>query len=178
MTSQTNNWKTWLQENWPNVRGVDHDWTMEGYDYPQYVRDGIMENWTKINDNNGGLWYETSYLETEYGTIENARKVIENVKAKNAKAENARKVIENAKADKIENEFQKFIDNVDKKKDDGKAFATAYKVAGFDAGMDDANKKGIDIMEKDGMKAAVKYMFTDQDSGRQLSYGEMRMRYG
>ncbi len=56
MTSQTNNWKTWLQENWPNVRGVDHDWTMEGYDYTQSVRDGIMENWNKINDNNGGLW--------------------------------------------------------------------------------------------------------------------------
>ena len=177
MASQTtNNWSKWLQENWPNVRAVDHDWTMERYDYPQYVRDGIMENWTKINDNNGGLWYEPSYLETKYGTIENARKVIENVKAENVKAKNAK--AENTNADKIENEFQKFIDNVDKKNDDGRSFATAYKVAGFDEGMDDANKKGIDIMEKDGMKAAVKYMFTDQNSGRQLSYGEMRMRYG
>ena len=75
-------------------------------------------------------------------------------------------------------DFENFVNNVENKDDDGKSFATAYKDAGFDAGMDDANKKGIDIMEKDGMEAAVKYMFTDQDSGRQLSYGEMRMRYG
>jgi hypothetical protein len=33
-------------------------------------------------------------------------------------------------------------------------------------------------MEKEGMDAAVKYMFTDQETGGQLSYGAMRMRYG
>jgi len=159
--SQTNNWKTWLQENWPNVKGIDHDWTMERYDYPQYVRDGIMENWTKINDNNGGLWYEPTYLETEHGTIENARKVIGNVKA-----------------DKVGKDFQKFVDNVDKKNDDGKSFATAYKAVGFDKGMDDANKKALDVMQNEGMNAAIAHMFTEQETGRQLSYGEMRMRYG
>ena len=165
MTSQTsNNWQKWLQENWPNVRALDHDWTMERYDYPQYVRDGIMENWTKVNDNNGGNWYEPVYLETKYGTVEAARKAISS--------------IDTTKTVDTVDKFQEFVNNVENKDDDGKSFATAYKDAGLSEGMDDANKKGIDIMEKDGMEAAVKYMFTDQDSGRQLSYGEMRMRYG
>jgi hypothetical protein len=139
---------------------------MERYDYPQYVRDGIMENWTKVNDDNGGTWYEPVYLKTKYGTIEAARKAISGITTKTV--DDTTKTVD----------FENFVNNVENKDDDGKSFATAYKDAGFDAGMDDANKKGIDIMEKDGMEAAVKYMFTDQDSGRQLSYGEMRMRYG
>jgi len=166
MDSSQNNWQKWLQENWPNVRALDNDWTMERYDYPQYVRDGIMENWTKVNDDNGGTWYEPVYLETKYGTIEAAIKAISGITTKTV--DDTTKTVD----------FENFVNNVENKDDDGKSFATAYKDAGFDAGMDDANKKGIDIMEKDGMKAAVKYMFTDQDSGRQLSYGEMRMRYG
>jgi len=162
MTSQTSNdWQKWLQENYPNVRALDNDWTMERYDYPQYVRDGIMKNWTKVNDNNGGTWYEPVYLETNYGTVDAARKAISGIDTT-----------------KTVDDFENFVNNVENKDDDGKSFATAYKDAGFDACMDDANKKGIDIMEKDGMEAAVKYMFTDQDSGRQLSYGEMRTRYG
>ena len=28
----------WLKNKWPNVRVLDHNWTMERYDYPQYVR--------------------------------------------------------------------------------------------------------------------------------------------
>ena len=44
--------------------------------------------------------------------------------------------------------------------------------------MDELNKKALDVMATGGMDAAVKHMFTDQETGRQLSYGEMRMRYG
>jgi hypothetical protein len=44
--------------------------------------------------------------------------------------------------------------------------------------MDELNKKAMDVMTTQGMDAVVKHMFTDQDTGRQLSYGEMRMRYG
>ena len=162
MTSQTSNdWQKWLQENYPNVRALDNDWTMERYDYPQYVRDGIMDNWTKVNDDNGGTWYEPVYLKTKYGTVDAARKAISGIDTT-----------------KTVDDFENFVNNVENKDDDGKSFATAYKDAGLSSGMDDANKKGIDIMEKDGMKAAVKYMFIDQDSGRQLSYGEMRTRYG
>ena len=165
MTLQTSNdWQKWLLENHPNVRAIGyHNWTMKRNDYPPYVRDGIMENWTKVNDNNGGTWYEPVYLETKYGTIDAARKAISGI---------------NNDITKTVDDFEKFVNNVENKDDDGKSFATAYKDAGFDAGMDDANKKGIDIMEKDGFEAAVKYMFTDQESGRQLSYSEMRMRYG
>lgn len=169
MTSQiSNDWQKWLQENYPNVRALDNEWTMERYDYPQYVRDGIMENWTKVNDNNGGTWYEPVYLKKKYGTVDAARKAISGINNDITKTVDTKTV----------DDFEKFVNNVENKDDDGKSFATSYKDAGFDAGMDDANKKGIDIMEKDGMKAAIKYMFTDQDSGRQLSYGEMRMRYG
>jgi hypothetical protein len=44
--------------------------------------------------------------------------------------------------------------------------------------MNDANKKAMDVMQKDGPEAAIKHMFTDQETGRQLSYAEMRSRYG
>ena len=132
-------WQEWLQENWPKVRALDHDWTMERYDYPQYVRDGIAENWIKVNDENGGTWHEPNYHKKKSGAAS----------AAGAAAS-----------------------------DNGKSFATAYKDAGLSEGMDDANKKALDVMQNEGMDAAVKHMFTDQESGRQLSYGEMRMRYG
>ena len=48
----------------------------------------------------------------------------------------------------------------------------------FGEGMDDANKKALDVMATEGMDSAIKHMFTDQKTGRQLSYGEMRSRYG
>tara|TARA_A100001388_G_scaffold209382_1_gene159862 strand:+ start:57 stop:296 length:240 start_codon:yes stop_codon:yes gene_type:complete len=44
--------------------------------------------------------------------------------------------------------------------------------------MDDHNKKAVDVMKTKGMSAAIEHMFTDQDTGRQLTYGEMRARYG
>lgn len=47
----------------------------------------------------------------------------------------------------------------------------------YDA-MDDYNKKAMDVLTTKGMDAAIQHMFTDQDTGRTLSYGEMRARYG
>jgi len=44
--------------------------------------------------------------------------------------------------------------------------------------MDEDNKKALNVMKTEGVDAAVKHMFTDQETGRQLSYSEMRMRYG
>ena len=132
-------WQEWLQENCPNMRALDHDWTMERYDYPQYVRDGIAENWIKVNDENGGTWHEPNY---------HKKKLAESASDESASADN------------------------------GKSFATAYKDTGLSERMDDANKKALDVMQNEGMNAAIKHMFTDQESGRQLSYGEMRMRYG
>ena len=44
--------------------------------------------------------------------------------------------------------------------------------------MDDYNKKAADVMKTQGLDAAIQHMFTDQETGRQLTYGEMRARYG
>tara|TARA_B110000211_G_C13806614_1_gene432996 strand:+ start:394 stop:687 length:294 start_codon:yes stop_codon:yes gene_type:complete len=54
-------------------------------------------------------------------------------------------------------------------------FAKTWDKA-FGKNMDEDNKKALNVMKTEGVDAAVKHMFTD--SGRQLSYAEMRMRYG
>ena len=56
-----------------------------------------------------------------------------------------------------------------------KKFAKTWDKA-FGKNMDEDNKKALNVMKTEGMDAAVKHMFTA--SGRQLSYAEMRMRYG
>ena len=66
----------------------------------------------------------------------------------------------------------------EEKEDDGKEMAKIYQQTGFAKAMDENNKKALDVMAKEGMDAAVKHMFTDQKSGRGLSYAEMRSRYG
>ena len=48
----------------------------------------------------------------------------------------------------------------------------------FEDLMDDANKKAMNVFASKGIDAAITHMFTDQETGRQLSYGEMRARYG
>lgn len=44
--------------------------------------------------------------------------------------------------------------------------------------MDHYNKAAYHIMNKKGIDTAVKHMFTDQETGKKLSYSEMRDRYG
>ena len=44
--------------------------------------------------------------------------------------------------------------------------------------MDDTNKKAAQVLQNQGTKAFIEHVFTDQDTGRKLSYAEMRMRYG
>lgn len=160
MNSDTNNqtdndWKEWLQNNWPKLRALDHNWTMERYDFPQYVRDGIASNWIKVNNENGGTWEEPEYNRSKLQSLDTA--------------------VDDS--DTVNDALQKII-NTAVKDDNGRSFAKVWKDIGFSEGMDDANKKGLDIMENEGMDAAVKYMFTDQESGRQLSYSEMRTRHG
>lgn len=160
MNSDTNNqtdndWKEWLQNNWPKLRALDHNWTMERYDFPQYVRDGIASNWIKVNNENGGTWEEPEYNRSKLQSLDTAVDY----------------------SDTVDTALQKII-NTAVKDDNGRSFAKVWKDIGFSEGMDDANKKGLDIMESEGMDAAVKYMFTEQESGRQLSYSEMRTRYG
>lgn len=38
--------------------------------------------------------------------------------------------------------------------------------------------KAVEILEKEGDASFVKHVFTDQDTGKPLTYGEMRARYG
>ena len=40
------------------------------------------------------------------------------------------------------------------------------KKPNFYEGMDDTNKKAVDVMAEEGMETAVKHMFTDEKSGR------------
>ena len=43
---------------------------------------------------------------------------------------------------------------------------------------DEANIKAADVRNTQGKEAFVKHVFTDQDTGRELSYSEMRQLYG
>ena len=76
----------------------------------------------------------------------------------------------NTPANKIIDET---TDNTRKKEiaDDAKFLANCN-------GMDDRNKKANDVLKNEGTAAAVKHMFTDDNSGKTLSYAEMRQRYG
>ncbi len=53
---------------------------------------------------------------------------------------------------------------------------TIYNIS--NKNMDDKNKKALDVWNKQGPEAAIKHMFTDSETGRQLSYSEMRSLYG
>ena len=44
--------------------------------------------------------------------------------------------------------------------------------------MDDANKTAANVFNTQGEKAFLKHIFTDQETGRHMSYAEMRYRYG
>ena len=59
----------------------------------------------------------------------------------------------------------------------GENISTKDKYIFYDH-MDDTNKKAMDVWQTKGLDAAIKHMFTDQESGRTLSYGEMRARNG
>ena len=44
--------------------------------------------------------------------------------------------------------------------------------------MDKNNQNALDIGVSKGSEEMIKHMFKDPESGRKLSYAEMRMRYG
>ena len=144
----------WIQENNPNCRLLDHDLTMERYNYPKEVRNWIKDNWIKVNDENGGTYHEPEYHKKR------------TQKQQPLPHQQEQKHVENIE------------EGEEKDENNGKAFAQEYKKTPFYDAMDNANKKGIDVMASQGMETAVKHMFTDQKTGRTLSYGEMRTRYG
>ena len=76
--------------------------------------------------------------------------------------------------------YEKEVENPeeDTPKDNTKSFAENYKKTAFYDGMDDTNKKAMNVWSEKGTEEAVKHMFTDQKTGHTLSYSEMRSRYG
>ena len=61
--NEESNGNEWLKTHWQNAHVVDHDYTMNRYDYPQYVRDWIKNNWIKYDNKNGGTYYDPEYYE-------------------------------------------------------------------------------------------------------------------
>ena len=55
---------------------------------------------------------------------------------------------------------------------------TKINLEPFMSGMDEPNKKAAEVLQNQGTKAFIDHVFTDQDTGRKLSYAEMRMRFG
>ena len=46
------------------------------------------------------------------------------------------------------------------------------------SGMDDANKAAADVFNTQGEGSFIKHIFTEQSTGRTMSYSEMRSMYG
>ena len=160
--------KEWLNTNWPNMHACDVNWTMKRYDYPDNVCEYIKNNWIKISDSGGGT-YQQKY---DYKKCLDKTHIL-------WRTENQKKM--QKELDEEENKPQtvpEIIRNKIKEDPSGKAAAKLYQQTGFAKAMDEPNKKALDVMANEGTDAAIKYMFTDQESGRQLSYAEMRSRYG
>ncbi len=58
-----------------------------------------------------------------------------------------------------------------------KKFKNETSESKVNTGMDEKNKKALNVLMTEGDKAFVKHVFTGEN-GRQLSYAEMRSRYG
>ena len=58
-----------------------------------------------------------------------------------------------------------------------KEFKNEKSESKVNTGMDEKNKKALNVLMTEGDKAFVKHVFTGEN-GRQLSYAEMRSRYG
>ena len=152
----------WLATNFENLETLDRNWTMERYDFPQNVRSWIEENWIKVSDVCGGTYAKPDNILVNEKESATEGTVAEGTVAEGTATEG---VVEEAAEGAVET------------KQTAKSIAQMYKKNNYLV-MDDLNKKAMNVMSTQGMDAAVKHMFTDQDTGRQLSYGEMRMRYG
>ena len=167
----------WLQHNYPNCKRLDHDWTMERYDYPQYVRQYIKDNWVKVSDDNGGTYEHPEYFARKNeGFFWTPGSKVQSRKNSYDNSNKPFKVVVSPHLDvsKIFQDPDTGEQMVPGERSDDKVKIDQSIVEN----MDPANKKVVSVMENEGMKAAVDAMFTDDKTGRKLSYGEMRTRYG
>ena len=99
--------------------------------------------------------------------LEAANAVIAAVKAADAAAEAAEAA-------------EKAVKKAETNAEQAKHFCNAMEASGLVNSnlMDNLNRNAYNVMKNQGTEAAVNHMFTDQETGRRLSYGEMRSRYG
>ena len=138
----------WMKNRFPNCKVLDEHWTFARYDFPENVRQWVRDNWVKVSDEGGGTYHKPTYYRTFPPPLPKKETINETKDEK----EDAPK--------------------------EGQEFAQDFQQTKAYSNMDDTNKKAVDVMATEGMEAAVKHMFTDEKSGRQLSYAEMRSRYG
>tara|TARA_B100000401_G_scaffold395566_1_gene304587 strand:+ start:3181 stop:3498 length:318 start_codon:yes stop_codon:yes gene_type:complete len=61
----------WLNTNYPDATTVDVDFTMEKYNFPEFVKEYIKKFWIKIDEKNGGTYKKpTTDLELNKKGIE------------------------------------------------------------------------------------------------------------
>jgi len=142
------NAKKWLKTNWPNMKVADVCWTMDKGEFPQFVINYLVNNWIKVNNEAGGTYCDPQYYENVYKPKEMQRR--RNLYVSRFGTEETKNG---------ETTYQR----------DSRLKKT---------GMDKRNQKALEVLVNEGSDAAVKHMFTDDVTGRQLSYSEMRSRYG
>ena len=164
----------WLKTHWPSVRALDHDWTMERYDYPQDVREWIRNNWIKVSEYNGGTYQEPNYHRQRYTNC------ICNTCNKKEDVEISQLTSQNTEFEPIGTSSKaRCAVDISKTKayteqDESKNFAKNYQKTAFAKGMDDANAKALDVMAKEGADSAAKHMMKMAGG----SYSQMRSMYG
>ena len=142
------NAKKWLKTNWPNMKVADVCWTMENGNFPQFVVDYLINNWVKVNNEMGGTYCESEYYENTYKQQEMIRQ-------------------RNLRVSRFGTEETKHGETT---------YQRDFRLQ--KTGMDKRNQKALEVLVNEGSEAAVKHMFTDDVAGGQLSYSEMRSRYG
>lgn len=53
----------WMNTNFPNCKKLDVNWTMERYDFPEFVRNWIKETWFKESDECGGTYVKNMHID-------------------------------------------------------------------------------------------------------------------
>jgi molecular chaperone GrpE (heat shock protein) len=109
--------------------------------------------------------YSDNHIKKLEALLEEKQSIVISIKNDFTKAVNDRKrVEEELKSTKLKKEASDFANFIDKLSDLNN--------------MDDANKEATHIMCTQGVETGIKHMFTDQDTGRELTYSEMRSRFG
>tara|TARA_B100000902_G_C27304095_1_gene914420 strand:- start:720 stop:1322 length:603 start_codon:yes stop_codon:yes gene_type:complete len=180
--------KAWLETNWPKMRVADVNWTMERGNFPSNTREYIFNSgdWIKVNDENGGTYCEKLYYEQTYKNGLSQAKIQQLAECQIEQLIDTKIVKEKLEAKKLEIDKLAAIEaKFNAKKNTAQKFQQYFNnkknrecKCCIKNNMDKRNQNALNVLQNEGTKAAIKHMFTDDKSGRQLSYSEMRSRYG